>query len=190
MTIKDIKNNEELLNSFVEDIDDFDENTEVVYEVWAFGYDENDEIIDAELCLFNSVDPEEAIAYAKKVELADVINLMPKEPCCGQVATITVEVETTIQDCEEEFLNAGTIYARTLWEAEDDEPIIALLPDDFTLFEDNSIKVKCEALRGFNKNDKVMVTFPDDPEQFPIVYRIMSKVMCEDGDYYHCELDF
>ena len=44
MTIKDIKNNEELLNSFVEDIDDFDEITEVVYEVWAFGYDENDEM--------------------------------------------------------------------------------------------------------------------------------------------------
>ena len=193
MTIKDIRNDEELLNSFVEDIDDFEEKTEVFYEVWAFGYDPKDEITDAALCMFSSADPEEAVNFAKSVELADVIELMPEEPCGNyDIVKITVEVESTIQVNEEEFMNAGTLYTKVVWEAddlEDDEVIIALLPSDYTLFEDNSIQVKREALKGFNKNDRVMVTFPDDPDQFPIVYRIMSTVICDDGDYYRCELD-
>lgn len=195
MTIKDIRNDEYLLNSIVEDLDDFDENTEVVYEVWAFGYNAKDEITDATICMFSSIDPETAVEYAKNAELADVVNLMPEatyEPF--NIVKITIEIESTVQVDDDEFINAGTIYSKVIWEAddieEDDEVIIALLPDDYTLFEDNSIQVKREALKGFNKNDKVMVTFPDDPEQFPIVYRIMSTVACEDGDYYRCELDF
>ena len=194
MTIKELVKNEELMNTLVEEIDDFEDTTEVVYEVWAFGYDENDEITDAELCMFTSEDPEEAIAYAKKVELGDVVNLMPEATCADyNICKITVEVETVVQDCESEFMNAGTLFTKVVWEADDleddDEVIIALLPSDYTLFEDNAIQVKREALKGFNKNDRVMVTFSDDPDQFPIVYRIMSTVICDDGDYYRCELD-
>ena len=52
MTINEMMKNPELLVDITEDLEDFDETTEVVYEVWALGYDENDEITDAELCMF------------------------------------------------------------------------------------------------------------------------------------------
>ena len=45
MTINEMMNNPELLADITEDLEDFDETTEVVYEVWALGYDENDEIL-------------------------------------------------------------------------------------------------------------------------------------------------
>jgi hypothetical protein len=200
MTIKDLVNNEELVNSIVEDLEDFDENTEVVYEVWAFGYDENDEITDAELCMFNSTDPEEAVNYAKTVELADVIHEAGNGPCSSnKVFRIAVEVETVVP-VDDDLVNVGTIYSKTLWEEptydgpeedeDDDDCVVALCPEDYEVLEDNTLKVKCEALLGFNKNDAVMIVFPDDPNSFPIVYKIMSRVMYADGDYYHCELDF
>lgn len=199
MTIKDLQNNKELLNSIVEDLEDFDENTEVVYEVWALGYDENDEVTDAELCLFNSTDPDEAIEYAKKVELADIIHEAGNGPCTNNnVCKIYIEVESTIQ-VDEEFINAGTIYKKEVmnntvdYEPDYDEDypedqIVHLEDGDFEVLEDNTLKVNCFALKGFNKNDIVMFYFPK--EEFPMEYKIMSRVMYEDGDYYHCELEY
>ena len=199
MTIKDLVNNEELVNSIVEDLEDFDENTEVVYEVWAFGYDENDEITDAELCMFNSTDPEEAVNYAKTVELADVIHEAGNGPCSSnKVFRIAVEVETVVP-IDDDLVNVGTIYSKTLWEEEtydgpeedEDYPedqIVHLEDGEYEVREDNTLKVNCFALKGFNKNDIVMFYFPK--EEFPMEYKIMSRVMYEDGDYYHCELTY
>lgn len=189
MTIKDIMNDDELFNSLDEDIlSDYDinEDAEVIYEVWALGYDINNEITDHEVLLMQTGNPEAAVDFAKALKPEDaIIDVLDSY----DITTITVEVESVVSDGED-WINAGTIYSRVVWEAEEDEVIIALLPDDYTLFEDNSILVKREALKGFNKNDKVMITFSDDPDQFPIVYRIMSTVACTDGDYYRCELDF
>jgi hypothetical protein len=197
MTLKDLQNNEELLNSIVEDLEDFDENTEVVYEVWAFGYDENNEITDAELCLFNSTDPEEAVNYAKTVELADIIHQAGNGPCSSnKVFRIAVEVETVVP-IDDDLVNVGTVYSKTLWEEpiydgpEEDYPedqIVYLKDGEYEVLEDNTLKVKYSALRGFNKNDIVMFYFPK--EEFPMEYKIMSKVIYEDGDYYHCELSY
>jgi hypothetical protein len=185
MTIKDLVNNEELVNSIVEDLEDFDENTEVVYEVWAFGYDENDEITDAELCMFNSTDPEEAVNYAKTVELADVIYEAGNGPCSSsKIFRIAVEVETVVP-VDDDLVNVGTIYSKTLWE---EDPTIVLSVGDYEILEDNTLKVSCKVLKGVNKNDIILVQLGDDT--FPIEYKVMSKVMYEDGDYYHCELTY
>ena len=185
MTIKDLVNNEELVNSIVEDLEDFDENTEVVYEVWAFGYDENDEITDAELCMFNSTDPEAAVNYAKTIELADVIHQAGNGPCANnKVVRITVEVETVVP-IDDDLVNVGTIYSKTLWE---EDPTIVLGVCDYEILEDNTLKVSCKVLKGANKNDIILVQLGDDI--FPIEYKVMSKVMYEDGDYYHCELTY
>lgn len=196
MTINELKNNPELLAEITEDIEDFDEATEVVYEVWALGYDENDEVVDAELCVFTSIDRDEAIDYAKKVTLADVVNLMPKEVCedCS-VAKIKVEVETVAPVTDEELMNIGTIYERELWsiydeqeEPEDDDDdvdVVELTEEAYTLLEDGTLKVSCKLLKDFNKNDCVAFSFVN--EDCLMTYKIISKVIYEDGDYYHCE---
>lgn len=81
------------------------------YEVWAIGYNNNNEVTDAELLLKTLKDPDEAVAYAKGVELADVIqydtcNNLP----ANDVAYINIEVETVIADDENGTLNVGTIF--------------------------------------------------------------------------------
>ena len=196
MTINELKNNPELLAEITEDIEDFDEATDVVYEVWALGYDENDEVVDAELCMFTSIDRDEAINHAKKVTLADVVNLMPKEVCedCG-VAKIKVEVETVAPVTDEELMNIGTVYERELWsiddeqeepEDDDDDPdVVELTEEAYTLLEDGTLKVSCKLLKDFNKNDCVAFRFVN--EDCLMTYKIISKVIYEDGDYYHCE---
>ncbi len=202
MTIKDLVNNEELVNSIVEDLEDFDENTEVVYEVWAFGYDENDEITDAELCMFNSTDPEEAVNYAKTVELADVIHEAGNGPCSSnKVFRIAVEVETVVP-VDDDLVNVGTIYSKTLWEEptydgpeedEDDEEVDVVYivnRSDYEILEDNTLKVSCDLLKGYNKNDIVFICLPHEDNDFVLTYKIISRVMYADGDYYHCELDY
>ena len=119
MTINEMIKNPELLADITEDLEDFDANSEVCYEVWALGYDKNDEVVDAELCVFTSTDREEAINYAKKVTLADVVNLMPTEPCDDcKVAKIKIEVETVVPVADDELMNVGTVYSKTLWEVE------------------------------------------------------------------------
>ena len=201
MTIKDLVNNEELVNSIVEDIEDFDENTEVVYEVWAFGYDENDEITDAELCMFNSTDYKVAVNYAKTVELADVIHQAGNGPCANnKVVRITVEVETVVP-VDDDLVNIGTIYSKTLWEvptydgpeeAEDEEVDVVYIVNksDYEILEDNTLKVSCDLLKCYNKNDTVFICLPHEDNDFVLAYKIMSRVMYEDGDYYHCVLAF
>jgi hypothetical protein len=116
MTINEMMNNPELLADITEDLEDFDANAEVCYEVWALGYDENDEVVDAELCMFTSIDRDDALNFAKKVDLADVVNLMPEEPCenCN-VAKIKIEVETVIPVADDELMNVGTIYEKEIW---------------------------------------------------------------------------
>ena len=119
MTINGMMNNPELLADITEDLEDFDENTEVCYEVWALGYDENDEITDAELCMFTSTDRDEAINYAKKAELADVVYGADNGSCSNsKVFRIAIEVETVVP-VDDDLVNIGTIYSKTLWEAEE-----------------------------------------------------------------------
>lgn len=116
MTINEMMNNPELLADITEDLEDFDANAEVNYEVWALGYDENDEVVDAELCMFTSIDRDDALNFAKKVDLADVVNLMPEEPCENcKVAKIKIEVETVIPVADDELMNVGTIFEKEIW---------------------------------------------------------------------------
>ena len=44
MTIKELKENPELVNLMTEDLDEFSEDTEVVFEAWAIGYDKEGNI--------------------------------------------------------------------------------------------------------------------------------------------------
>ena len=68
-TIKDLFENEELMNTIVEDLEDFPEDTPVGYEVWALGYsgDEDASPTEDEVLVGEFLDPEEAIAFAEKV---------------------------------------------------------------------------------------------------------------------------
>jgi hypothetical protein len=212
MNIKDLQNNEDLMNNLVDDIDEIPEDSEVSYEVWAIGYDADKNITDAEMLISEFNNPDEAVEKAKTISLADIIHQAAEEhdgsEPTDEVAYISIEVETTVaNEADDEIFNIGTIYQRELWidgeygseeniedlglEEDEDYPedqIVYLEDGTYEVLEDNTLKVNCSALKGFNKNDIVMFYFPK--EEFPMEYKIMSKVMYEDSDYYHCELTY
>lgn len=107
MTIKELKENPELVNLMTEDLDDFSEDTEVVFEAWAIGYDKDGNIVDYSICLANGPEPQEVVETAKRLTLANV-------PTTVEGDQLMIEVETTVQEAEDMFVNLGTIYSKPL----------------------------------------------------------------------------
>ena len=188
-TVKDLFENEELMNVLVEDIEDFPEEAEVRYAVWALGYDEDDEITDAEFLIGEFGDPDDAIACADKLtfEALDKEFAIP-----SYVAHFSIEVETVVEvldDEDESFMNVGTIYHKEFKaEGHVSIPILAIRSDECAHTDDGNLKIACELMRDFNKNDLVRIQFIDIPDSDLFIYKVISKVEYADGDYYHCEL--
>ena len=101
-------------------------------------------------------------------------------------------------DDEDNFMNLGTVYQRELWidgeygseeDIEEELPTVLLMSKHYDMVDNTTIKVKCEELAAFNKNDHILIIFAEDPT-WPVEYKIISKVVYEDGDYYHCRIAF
>jgi hypothetical protein len=192
--VKNLMNDEELMSYVTEDLEDFEEDTPVTYEVWAIGYTEDNCVTDADKFLGEFNDPDEAIAHAKKFTMADLIHLTEGEDESEEpIAYVSVEVETVVADEEEGTMNVGTIYKKELWineeeeQVEDPTPVIELQENDYALVEDGMLKVGCTLLKDFNKNDYVKIKFVNENTTYPFTYKIVSKVEYEDGNYFHCE---
>ncbi len=209
MTIKELVNNEELINNIVEELDELPEDAEVLYAVWALGYNKDDDITDTEVLVGEFTIPDEAVACAENLTIKAIDELGYEKPD-NDTAYFSVEVETVVGDPDDEdggTMNIGTIYKRDLWidgeygsedcleemldELVEVDPIIAITVEDYELLEDGTLKVRCDLLKGFNKNDYLRLQFVGEPESVPVLtYKIMSKVIYEDGDYYHLEFEY
>ena len=117
MTIKNLFENEELLNNIMEDLDDIPEDAEVLYAVWALGCTSADEPTNTEFLIGEFVNPEEAIACAKKITANELINEIGLAQPDPTLAYFSVEVETVIADPDDEdcgTMNIGTLFTRSL----------------------------------------------------------------------------
>jgi hypothetical protein len=117
MTIKDLYENEELLETIVEDIEDIPEDSEVLYAVWALGYDSGDAPTDTEYLIGEFDNPDEAVARAEQVTNTELLNELGQVRPDG-TAYFSIEVETVVGDPDDEdggTMNIGTIYSRDLW---------------------------------------------------------------------------
>lgn len=109
MTIADIKNNPNLLRHMdLEYLADFPEDTEVVFEVYAFSYDPEWNLIDVSPHLASSLIPEEAIEQAKRLTLENTFIYVPG-------TYVVLEVETVVPDPDGGFQNLGTIYTKNFF---------------------------------------------------------------------------
>lgn len=200
-TLKEIMENPDLATCIAEDVEDFDADTPVAYEVWALGYGENDMVTDAEMLIEEFTDPDLAIEKAKQLTLADIV-YQAEDECDAEdlqvIKRISIEVETVIPDAEDEegTINIGTIFRKDILDisAEDlpiePEPYVDLYTKDYEILEDGMLKVRYEVLKEFNKNDIVKLFFKDEQtaDYIPLLtYRIVSKAEYEDGDYWLCD---
>ena len=105
MTIAEIKNNPALFAQMSDDIDDFADDTEIVFEAYALSYDSDGYLIDMSDCLASSSNPDEVIEHVK--------TLTPANTFIDILGThVTIEVETVVKNIEDDFLNIGTIYTK------------------------------------------------------------------------------
>lgn len=174
-----------IVNELLEDVE-VPEDIPVTYEVWAIGYDEENCVTDAELLLGTFTDPDEAVCFAKGLTLPDVVNLAADDQCdiTTEVYTISIEVETVVPEEDGGTMSVGTIYKKTL-EVSDLPEYVSLSSDEYELIiETGEIKVPCNILKDYNKNDKITVIFTEKGEPWPIVYKIISKTT---SGHYICE---
>lgn len=196
MNVKELFENEELMNNLVEDIEDIPEDSEVTYEVWALGYTADEECNDDEVLVGEFTNVDEAIKCAESVTL-DKIRELGYGEADPTTAYFSIEVETVVEDPEEDgTVNLGTVYNRDIWIDKDCgdaglgdySNVVCVTEKDFELLDDGVMKISCSLLRGFNKNDFVTFEFPEEAPVAFLTYKILSKVIYADGDYYHCEL--
>lgn len=189
-TIKTLSENKDIMKYVTEDLEDFNEETPVTYEVWAIGYTADNKITDTDMLIGEFTDPDQAVEKAKTVTLADIVHQAAEEhdgsEPADDVAYISIEVETVVDDEEEGTMNVGTIYKRELWidgeygdEADipEDEysEVIPVTTKDYKLLEDGSLEIDCEILKSFNKNDTVQIWFTDEDGKAILTYKIISK---------------
>ena len=189
-TIKELMENEELVQHITEDLEDFDDNASVTYAVWAIGYDGKSAITDSDMLIGEFTDPDQAVEKAKALTLADIVHQASEEfdgsEPANNVAFISIEVETVVDDGEEGTMNVGTIYKRELWidgeygneeDAPEDEysEVVPVTSKEYRLLDDGSLEIDCDILKNFNKNDMVQIWFTDEDGKAILTYKIISK---------------
>lgn len=192
-TAKDLFENEELMNSLVEDIDESVEDQEVFYAVWAIGYDKNSNFTEDDFLIGEFDDLDKAVACAEAFNLETSEN----RPQRSDTAYLSIEVDTVVSytdgdDCG--TMNVDTVYHREVpLTGEPDQeigldgnPIIAVTYNNCEILEDNTLKMRKEILSGFNKNDEVNIYFEDDSNSDIL----RCKIVADKDGYYFCELVF
>ena len=189
MTIKNLLENEELMNSLVEDLEEPVEDSEVFYSVWAIGYDKDDNFTEDDYLLGEFDNLDKAVAFADNFNLREFLKEhSPK----SYTSYLSIEVDTTIGCASDEdsgTMNVDTVYHNevSLVEEEiglDGDVIIAITKDSYEILEDNTIKIRKETLSGFNINDEVNIYFLDDKDSDIL----RCKLVSEKDNYYFCEL--
>ena len=174
---------DETINEIIESLDDFDAEN-AWYEVWAIGYDCDSELTGAEMLLGTFDDADSAVQYASIITYADIRQIDEDEIFVRTSDMLSIEVETVV-DCEDEdegTMNVGTIFAKSMCVYIED---ITVTSKDYEIVEDDKLKISCKLLKDFNKNDKVKVYFSE--EKMILSYRIISRVIYDDGEYYHLD---
>lgn len=98
------------------EFEEFEEDFEIIkpdFEVWAFGYDADDQITDFEVLLCSSENPDQSVAWAKQIvedrKFLDELLAINKAKIPENVAYLGVEVEETV-NVDGVATNAGSIY--------------------------------------------------------------------------------
>jgi hypothetical protein len=181
-----MENMNDIVNKLIEDIE-IPDDVPVMYEVWALGYDEEEQPTDAELLIGTFEDPDAAVSFARDTAIADILGLAEDEDYTGfnvSTHTIHVEVETVISDDENGTLNIGTIYKKTLELFEEVPDFVCLSNDEYVVIEETGyIQIPCHLVKKYKEGDVIIVLFEEEEEPWPIEYKIISKT----SDCYICE---
>lgn len=178
-----MKDFNDLINDLEGELVDTSTTSETLYEIWALGYDENDEVTGAELLMCEFKDPDEAVEFAKALSLSEVLLRSTEDMGCDifenppPSAYISVEVETVISS-EDSYFNVGTIYRKKLFL--NVPPGIILDEDAFEVTEEG-IRISKQVFDDFVKDSYIDISFGTN-EVIPY------KMLSEDDDWIYCDI--
>lgn len=182
-----MENMNDIVNQLVEDMET-PADVPVAYEVWAIGFDEDNDPTGAAMVLHTFTDPDQAVEYAKDVTLAEVVNLAAEEDyddLTAETHSIFIEVETVVPSDDDGMnMNVGTVYKRRIQIYEDTSEFVELTRKDYEILEDGNLQIPCTILKDYNKNDEFTALFVDEEQPWPISYKIISKTT---SGHYICE---
>ena len=101
MNVKELFENEELMNSIVEDIEDIPKDSIVSYEVWALGYTATEDCTDDGILIGEFANPDEAVKFADNITL-ETINELSDDKYNNE-KTIYVILESTDKCVDGDF---------------------------------------------------------------------------------------
>lgn len=202
-----MENINDIVQNLVDNLDeDFDDESSVTFEIWTTGYDEDGRVDNSEMFIKEFANPNEAVAYAKSLTLADIVHKAaeeqnPFETDQISVEGILVEVETVAVDSDGDSIDVGTIFSKliAIGEKEVEEPeedscedAVQLTSNDYTLLEDGSLLIPCNLMQGYCEGVYVKIRFIDEDANPLITYRIVSRTTgdFEGTDAFVCEFDY
>lgn len=190
--VKELFENKELMDSIVDEIDDTSvESAKVKYEVWAVSYDSENNPTDEDIFIHAFENPHEALMFANKVDIETLASLGIFISDNLEASYFTIDIASAVSvgnDFDGEYVIVGSTAVKELLLDKEENDVVAIEKEHYELLDDGVLKVRCDLLRGFNKNDLVKFQFVCEPQCSPITYKIVSKVEYKDGDYYHCDL--
>ena len=102
-------------NLDIEEFDDFSVNEEVIYLICALGYDENEKSTGCEVYLKEFEFPDEAITFAKTIDLAALLQYAAEQGVdISETTYFNLEVETVVEYDDSE---GSTENIDTIWES-------------------------------------------------------------------------
>lgn len=102
-------------NLDIEELDDFSVNEKATYLICALGYDENDKSTGCEVYLKEFEFPDEAIIFAKTVDLAVLLQYAAEQGVdISETTYFNLEVETVVE-CDDS--EGSTENIDTIWES-------------------------------------------------------------------------
>jgi hypothetical protein len=161
-------------------LDDFE--PEIFYEVWAVGYDLNDEQTDIECLLDYFTDPDAAVTFADSLEMSD-LHISSKVP----LGSVSIEIET-VSTIDDDSINVGTIYKRRIYYYSITADV-TVIHGDYQLLEDGSLKIPVGILEAFKDKDTIYIMFNDEANRPILPFKITGECFAEpDENYFVCEL--
>jgi hypothetical protein len=152
------------------------------YEVWAIGYDEEDNFTGAELLLGTFHNPDSAVEFANSVSFADVLHLAAEtqeehalDACPAEY--LSIEIETVISDEDGHGVNVGTIYKKSITISS--SPDLVLSEDSFKVTDDG-IKISKQVFDDFKLGESLDIAFTATEV-------ISYKMVAEDTAWIYCE---
>ena len=156
-----------------DELDEFDiaePITEVyTYEVWALSYDKQDQIRDTEVLLGSFDNPDKAVAFAKTVQLQDILKQVTRLD--ENIAYFNIEVETVVESEDEGTLNVGTIFRRGGIEVVP-EVDVKIDPEEVIFLQDGLIRIPSPSA-DYKIGDTLTVLFAD-MNASPMTYKVVD----------------